>query len=63
MIGDGNKLEVQCYSSLDLILHGENIRVALLDIAVVPGLAFNLMSFNRIQETQESSSTTRALPC
>ncbi|CAN0123306.1 unnamed protein product, partial [Hapterophycus canaliculatus] len=53
LIGDGKRMEVQCYGSLRLMLHcATNVRVALIDIAVVPGLAFNLMYFDRIQEKQ-----------
>ena len=36
---------------LDLDLHGEqDVRVTLTNVAVVPGLAFDIMAFNRMQE-------------
>ena len=58
IIGDEERLPVACYGDLDLVLHCErygkpwsNIRVTLKNVAVVPGIWFDLISFNQIQET------------
>ena len=58
IIGDGERLPVACYGDLDLVLHCErygkpwsNVRVTLKNVAVVPGIWFDLISFNQIQET------------
>ena len=54
LIGDGRKLKVQCFGSLDVVFHcKDDVRVKLENVAVVPGLAFNLMSFNCIQEKHD----------
>ena len=57
--GDGERLPVACYGDLDLILHCErygkpwsNVRVTLKNVAVVPGIWFDLISFNQIQDAQ-----------
>ena len=51
MLGDGKYMPVGFYGYLDLDLHGEqDVRVTLTNVAVVPGLAFDVMSFNRMQE-------------
>ena len=57
IIGDGERLPVACYGDLDLVLHCEtygkpwsNVRVTLKNVAVVPGIWFDLISFNQIQE-------------
>ena len=56
IIGDGERLPVACYGDLDLVLHCErygkpwsNVRVTLKNVAVVPGIWFDLI-FNQIQE-------------
>ena len=58
IIGDGERLPVACYGDLNLVLHCEkygkpwsNVRVTLKNVAVVPGIWFDLISFNHIQET------------
>ena len=58
IIGDEERLPVACYGDLDLVLHCErygkpwsNVRVTLKNVAVVPGIWFDLISFNQIQET------------
>ena len=58
IMGDGERLPVACYGDLDLVLHCEgygipwsNVRVTLINVAVVPGIWFDLISFNQIQET------------
>ena len=58
IIGDGELLPVACYGGLDLVLHCErygkpwsNVRVTLKNVAAVPGIWFDLISFNQIQET------------
>ena len=57
IIGDGERLPVACYGDLDLVLHCErygkpwsNVRVTLKNVAVVPGIWFDLISFNQIQQ-------------
>ena len=59
IIGDGERLPVACYGDLDLVLHCErygkpwsNVRVTLKNVAVVPGIWFDLISFNQIQEAR-----------
>ena len=58
IIGDGERPPVACYGDLDLVLHCErygkpwiNVRVTLKNVAVVPGIWFDLISFSQIQET------------
>ena len=58
IIGDGKRLPVACYGDLDLVLYCErngkpwsNVRVTLKNVANVPGIWFDLISFNQIQET------------
>ena len=58
MIGDGERLPVECYGHLDLVLHCEryekpwsNVWVTLKNVAGVPGILLDLISFNQIQET------------
>ena len=51
MLGDGKCMSVGFYGDLDLDLHGEqDVRVTLTNVAVGPGLAFDIMSLNRMQE-------------
>ena len=57
IIDDGERLPVACYGHLDLVLHCErygkpwsNVRVTLKNVAVVPGIWFDLISFNQIHE-------------
>ena len=58
IIGDGERLPVECYGDLDLIFHCERYGkpwskdwVTLKNVAVVPGIWFDLIFFNQIQET------------
>ena len=54
MLGNGHCTPVGLYGDLDLDLHcDQDVRVTLTNVAVVPGLAFDIMSFNRIQEKHE----------
>ena len=54
LIGDGRKLKMECFGSLDVVFHcKDDVRVTLENVAVVPGLAFDLMSFNCIQEKHD----------
>ena len=54
LIGDGRKLKMECFGSLDVVLHcKDGVRVTLENVAVMPGLAFKLMSFNCIQEKHD----------
>ena len=51
MLGDAKCRTVGFYGDLDLDLHCEqDVRVTLTNVTVVPGLAFDIMSFNRMQE-------------
>ena len=50
-IGNGHKLKVEWFGSLDVVLQcKEDVLVTLEDVAVVPSLVFDLMSINCIQE-------------
>ena len=50
-IGNGHKLKVEWFGSLDVVLHcKEDVSMTLEDVAVVPSLAFDIMSINCIQE-------------
>ena len=54
MLGNGQCTPVGLYGDLDLDLHcDQDVRVTLTNVAVVPGLAFDIVSFNRIQEKHE----------
>ena len=54
MLGDGKCRTVGFYGDLDLDLYCEQyVRVTLTNVAVVPGLAFDIMSSNRMQEKHE----------
>ena len=54
MLSDGKCMPVGFYGDLDLDLHCEqDVRVTLTNVDVVPGLAFDIMSFNRMQEKHE----------
>ena len=54
MLGDGKCMTVDFYGDLDVDLRCEqDVRVTLTNVAVVPGLAFDIMSFNRMQEKHE----------
>ena len=57
ILGDGERLPVACYGEFDLVLHCErygkpwsNVQVTLKNVAVVPGIWFDIISFNQIQE-------------
>ena len=51
MLGDGKCMPVSFYGDLDLNLQCKhNVRVTLTNVVVVPGLAFDIMSFNRMQQ-------------
>ncbi|CAM9981893.1 unnamed protein product, partial [Ascophyllum nodosum] len=54
IIGDGERLPVACYGDLDLGLHCENygkpwsnVWVTLKNVAVVPGIWFDIIFFNQ----------------
>ena len=54
LIGDGRMLKVGCFRSLDVVFYcKDDVRVTLEDVAVVPGLAFDLMRFICIQEKHD----------
>ena len=51
---DGRKLKMECLGLLDVVLHcKDDVQVTLETAAVVPGLAFDRMSFNCIQEKHD----------
>ena len=54
MLGDGKCMPVGYYGDLDLNMHCEqDVRVTLTNVAVVPGLAFDIMPFNRMQDRHD----------
>ena len=54
MLGDGKCTPVGFCGDLHLDLHcDQDVRMTLTNVAVVPGLAFDIMSFNRMQEKHE----------
>ena len=54
LIGDVRKVKVACFGLLDIVLHCKDaVPVTLENVAVVPGLAFDLMYFNCIQEKHD----------
>ena len=54
MLGDGKCMPVGFYGDLDLDLQCEqDVRVTLTNVAVMPGLAFDIIYFNRIQERHD----------
>ena len=54
MLGDDKCMPVGFHGDLDLDLHCEpDVRMTLTNVAVVPGLAFDIMSFNRMQERHD----------
>ena len=54
LIGDGKKLKVECFESLGVVLHcKDDVRMTLETVAVVLGLAFDLMYFNCIQKKRD----------
>ena len=53
-IGEGRKLRMEWFGSLDVVLLcKDDVRVTLENVAVVPGLALDLMPFNCIQEKND----------
>ena len=51
IIGDGKKMEVQFFGCVDVVMHcAEDVAVTLRNVAFVPGVPFDLCSFNVIQE-------------
>ena len=54
MLGDGKCRPISFYGDLDLDLHCEqDVRVTLTSVAVVPGLTFDIMHFNQMQERHD----------
>ena len=54
MLGDGKCMPVGFYGILDFDLRGEqDVRVTLTNVDIVPGLVFDIMSFNRMQKRHE----------
>ena len=54
LVGEGRKFKVECFGSFDVILLcKDDVRVTLVNVTVVPGLALDLMSFTCIQEKND----------
>ena len=54
IVGTGEVIQVKCIGDLDIVLHcDENVVVTLREVSFVPGLWYELMSFNIIQETED----------
>ena len=62
IVGTGEVIQVKCIGDLDVVLHcDEDVAVPLRDVSFVPGLWYELMSFNIIQETEDITlNKTRA---
>lgn len=57
MVGDSKRVPMDVHGDLDVVLHrDEDVRVQLSNVAVMPGLAFEIISFHRIQERYAISS-------
>ena len=53
-VGTREVMQVKCIGDLDLVLHcDEDVVVTLREVSFVPGLWYELMSFNIIQETED----------
>ena len=51
IIGDGRKMELEFFGCIDVVMHcDKDVNVTLRDVAFVPGVPFDLCSFNAIQE-------------
>ena len=62
LIGDGRKLKVECFGSLDVVFHcKDDVRVTLENVAVVPGLAFDLTYSNFSGEARYLNEPRRYL--
>ena len=54
IVGTGEVRQVKCIGDLDMVLHcDEDVVVTLREVSFVPGLWYELMSFNIIQETED----------
>ena len=54
IVGTGEVMQVKCIGDLDMVLHcDEDVVVTLGEVSFVPGLWYELMSFNIIQETED----------
>ena len=50
-IGDGNKMEVMVFGCVGVVMHCvKDVSMPLRNVALVPGIPFDLCSFNVIQE-------------
>ena len=51
-IGDRRRIKVEYIGNMDVIFHGKtDQRIALIDVAYIPGLGFNLYSLHAVQRT------------
>ena len=54
IVGTGEVMQVKCIGDLDVVLHcNEDVVVTLREVSFVPGLWYELTSFNTIQETED----------
>ena len=54
IVGTGEVMQVKCIGDLDMVLHcDEDVVITLREVSFVPGLWYELMSFNIIQETED----------
>ena len=54
IVGTGEVMQVKCIGDLDMVLHcDEDVVVTLREVSFVPGLWYELISFNIIQETED----------
>ena len=54
MVGSGEEMTVELIGDLDVVLHcDEDVVVTLRDVAYIPGLWYELLSFNIIQESEQ----------
>ena len=55
IVGSGEEMTVELIGDLDVVLHcDEDVVVTLKDVAYIPGLWYELMSFNIIQESEQT---------
>ena len=53
-VGTGEVMQTKCIGDLDMVLHcDEDVVVTLREVSFVPGVWYELMSFNIIQETED----------
>ena len=56
MVGDGRNMQVEYYGDLDVVICSERrppAQVSVKNVAVLPGLMFDLISLNKVQENYD----------